>query len=113
MRGRVGALCLPLSPQDSLGFRMPCCMMYTGRGQAQGPLIHPTPPLVPTGQGHSHSPIRLSKFIRTRVATGSLILLSPLLIAFPPPPELLVPLPGARMDAGAILLPKIPGVRMG
>ncbi len=25
-------------------------MRYPSRGQAQGPLIHPTPPLVPTGR---------------------------------------------------------------
>ena len=30
-------------------------MVHLQRGQAQGPLIHPTPPLVPTGRGRRNS----------------------------------------------------------
>ncbi len=70
MWGWVGALCL-----SSLATRFAWVpygnMVALPRGQAQGPLIHSTPPLVPTGRGGRKRPneydycIRLSKFIRT------------------------------------------------
>ncbi len=54
MRGWVGALCLSSWQRNSVGFRK-ANMVHLQRGQAQGPLIHPTPPLVPTGRGLRNS----------------------------------------------------------
>src|SRR5712692_10118788 len=48
MSGRVGALCLSSSLFDSLGPSW-SKQVAPQPGQAQDPLIHSTPPLVPTG----------------------------------------------------------------
>ena len=48
MWGRVGAWCLSWWQRDPVGTAW-SKQVAPGRGQAQGPLIHSTPPLVPTG----------------------------------------------------------------
>src|SRR5258708_25972930 len=48
MWGRVGAWCLSWWQRDQVGTAW-SKQVARGRGQAQGPLIHSTPPLVPTG----------------------------------------------------------------
>jgi hypothetical protein len=71
MRGRVGALCLSWSGCDSPGIPRCAWPITPPPGQAQGPHIHPTPPLVPTGgrgrkrPNERDSPIRSAKIIRT------------------------------------------------
>src|SRR6266851_2493519 len=49
MWGRVGALCLSWWHDEWSGFPEANRPVSSPPGQAQGPLIHPTPPLVPTG----------------------------------------------------------------
>src|SRR5712691_8139658 len=49
MRGRVGALCLSSSGYGHYASRNPNGIALQ-RGQAQGPHIHSTPPIVPTGR---------------------------------------------------------------
>src|SRR5713226_1032470 len=48
MWGRVGAWCLSWWQRDPVGTAW-SKQVAPPRGQAQGPLIHSTPPLVPTG----------------------------------------------------------------
>src|SRR5712692_6379664 len=48
MRGRVGALCLSWWQRAPVGTAW-STKVAPQPGQAQGPLIHSTPPLVPTG----------------------------------------------------------------
>src|SRR6266851_4730085 len=48
MRGREGAWCLSWWQRDPVGTAW-STKVAPQRGQAQGPLIHTTPPLVPTG----------------------------------------------------------------
>src|SRR5712692_11510891 len=48
MRGRVGAWCLSWWQRDPVGTAW-SNQVAPQRGQAPGPLIHSTPPLVPTG----------------------------------------------------------------
>src|SRR5258708_32025185 len=49
MWGRVGAWCLSWWQREPVGTAW-SKQVAPQRGQAQGPLIHPTPPLVPTGR---------------------------------------------------------------
>src|SRR5713101_3327709 len=49
MWGRVGALCLSWWHDEWSGFPEANQPVSSPPGQAQGPLIHPTAPLVPTG----------------------------------------------------------------
>ena len=60
MRGRVGASCLSCWQRDPVrtAWSKPVAPQ---RGQAQGPLIHSTPPLVPTG---SHSVVNIHQVSR-------------------------------------------------
>ena len=72
--GQGGGLVLVLVATRFLwSVMLPHGMTSPGRGQAQGPHIHPTSPLVPTGRSgrlrpdtHDY-PIRLEKFIRDAV----------------------------------------------
>src|SRR5581483_2191830 len=65
--GSVQALCLSWWRGDPGGGVMMFCLIpSTRRGQAQGPLVHSSPPLVPTGRRYTHYPIRSSQFIRDK-----------------------------------------------
>src|SRR5258707_12547091 len=54
MWGRVGAWCLSWWQRDPVGISW-SKQVAPQPGQAQGPLIHSTPPLVPTGRGRAFS----------------------------------------------------------
>ena len=62
MWGGEGALCLSWSGSTSPGgFCSEPTRIVVRPGQAQGPRIHPTPPLVPTGRGRTSFPVLIVK----------------------------------------------------